>query len=82
MHSRPSRAVCDGSVPGPLYKPSMDLLAATFIVRLDKSESSPWTGVVERVRTGEKRRIGDIEAIGQVIAQMVAEDESLEPRKK
>ena len=51
----------------------MDLHAATFIVRLDRSDSKPWTGVIERVRTGEKRKVGDIEAIGRVIAQMVEE---------
>jgi hypothetical protein len=50
----------------------MDLFSATFIVRLDRSGSGPWSGVVERVRTGEKRRVGDIETIGQVIAQMAS----------
>lgn len=60
----------------------MDLVAATFIVRLDRSESKPWAGVVERVRTGEKRRVEDIGAIAQVIEQMVAEDERVEPPKK
>jgi len=50
----------------------MDLSSATFIVRLDRTGSGPWTGVIERVRTGEKRRISDLEAIGQVIAQMAS----------
>lgn len=52
----------------------MDFLAATFIVRLEQSGSGPWTGVVERVGTGEKRRVGDLEAIGQLISQMVSEE--------
>jgi hypothetical protein len=68
--------VCDGSVPAPLYNASMDVIAATFIVRLDRSGSRPWTGVVERVRTGEKRRVEDIEALGRLIAQMVVEEEA------
>jgi hypothetical protein len=50
----------------------MALHAATFIVRLDRSDSETWSGVVERVRTGEKRRVADIEAIGRVIAQMAS----------
>ncbi len=56
----------------------MDLVAATFIVRLDRSESGSWTGVVERVRTGEKRRVGDLEAIGRVIEQMTSMEDPQE----
>jgi hypothetical protein len=52
----------------------MALFAATFIVRLDRSGARPWTGVVECVRTGEKRRVVDIEALGRLIAQMVPEE--------
>lgn len=50
----------------------MDFLAATFIVRLELSGPGSWTGVVERVGTGEKRRVGGLEAIGPLIAQMTA----------
>jgi len=50
----------------------MDQFSATFIVRLDRTGSGPWTGVIERVRTGEKRRVSDLEEIGQVIAQMAS----------
>ncbi len=56
----------------------MDLVAATFIVRLDRSDSGSWSGVVERVRTGEKRRVGDLEAIGRVIEQMTSAEDPRE----
>lgn len=60
----------------------MDLVAATFIVRLDRSDSGSWTGVVERVRTGEKRRVGDLEAIGRVIEQMTSAEDPQESVNK
>lgn len=56
----------------------MERSSATFIVRLEQSGSGPWTGIVERVGTGEKRRVGDIEALGRLIAQMVAEESARE----
>lgn len=56
----------------------MDVLAATFIVRLDRSDSGAWSGVVERVRTGEKRRVGDLDAIGRVIDQMTSTEDPQE----
>jgi hypothetical protein len=43
----------------------------TFVVRLTYSELGKVTGVVERVRTGLKVRVEGLEAIGQVIEQMI-----------
>lgn len=54
---------------------------ATFIVRLARSASGQITGVVERVRTGEKSRVIAVEAVAEILAEMLArepgEDESL-----
>jgi hypothetical protein len=47
--------------------------SATFVVRLARSRQGRWAGVVERVRTGEKYRVKDIEAIGPLIAKIVEE---------
>ena len=49
----------------------MDSSAVTLIVRLARSGEGGWTGVVERVRTGEKYRVGDLEAIGTLISRIV-----------
>jgi len=43
----------------------------TFVVRLARSAEKGWTGVVERVRTGEKYRVDDLESIGALIAGIV-----------
>jgi len=50
----------------------MTLSAATFIVRVIPTDSDTWTAVVERVKTGEKFRVSDIDAIGTLIAKIVA----------
>ncbi|MBI3372059.1 MAG: hypothetical protein HY017_09930 [Betaproteobacteria bacterium] len=50
----------------------MDPLAATFIVRLAPTGSGAWTAVVEQVKTGKKFRVSDIDAIGTLIAEIVA----------
>jgi hypothetical protein len=44
------------------------------IVRLVVEGSGRVAGIVERVRSGEKRRFRDIEAIGPVIAAMLRGD--------
>lgn len=49
----------------------MDKSSATFVVRLARTAQGAWTAVVERVRTGEKYRVKDIEAIGALIAGLV-----------
>jgi hypothetical protein len=46
--------------------------ATTFIVRLDESEAL--SGVVERVRTGEKHRFEGVEALGALIRDLAAKD--------
>lgn len=46
----------------------------TFIVRLVAEGDGRMAGVVERVRSGEKRRFRDIEAIGPLIAAMLQGD--------
>ena len=44
----------------------------TFIVRLSIDDTGRVTGIVERVRTGQKERVQGVEAIGEVIARMAA----------
>jgi hypothetical protein len=45
-------------------------LPVTFIVRLTTNEDGSLAGTVERVRTGEKRRFRDPQALGVLIAHM------------
>jgi hypothetical protein len=45
--------------------------ALSFIVRVSVDPSGRVAGTVERVRTGEKRRFDDIDAIGAVIGRMM-----------
>jgi hypothetical protein len=48
---------------------------STFVVRVDRDASGNVSGVIERVRTGEKEGFRGLEAIGGLIARMVeAED--------
>jgi hypothetical protein len=49
---------------------------AIFIVRLDYDDRGRVTGVVERVRTGEKARVDALEGVGQILAAMLARDET------
>jgi hypothetical protein len=44
----------------------------TFIVRLDRDEAGRLTGIVERVRTGEKAQVHGIDEVGAAIARMFA----------
>lgn len=46
----------------------------TFIVRITRDEAGRLTGVVERVRTGEKARFDGLDGIAAAIARMVAAD--------
>ncbi len=57
----------------------MDRQPATFIVRLSPTDIHSWTAVVERVKTGEKFRVADIDAIGKLIARIVEEKGGDEP---
>jgi len=51
----------------------MDQVPATFIVRLSPAGKGAWTAVVERVKTGEKFRVRDIDSIGTLIASVMAD---------
>jgi len=42
-----------------------------FVVRVDPGEEDRVSGIVERVKTGEKHRFHGAEAIGPLIAEMV-----------
>ncbi len=46
----------------------------TFILRLSRDETGRITGIVERVRTGEKERVDALDALAQVIGRMVANE--------
>ena len=43
-----------------------------FIVRVSIDEQGGVTGVVERVRTGQKERVRGLDDIGRIIAMMIA----------
>jgi hypothetical protein len=43
-----------------------------FIVRLSPARDGRLTGVVERVRTGEKHRFDGLDGLGAVLARAVA----------
>ena len=43
----------------------------TFIVRVSVDEAGGVTGIVEQVRTGQKKRFEGTEAIGPLIARML-----------
>ncbi len=49
---------------------------AIFIVRLDRDAGVGLTGVVERVRTGEKARVDALAGVGRVLAAMLAREEA------
>lgn len=67
-------AVCDAFVRFTFYISRMNQVAATFIVRVASRNSGDWTAVVERVKTGEKFRVGELEEIGVLIAKIVSEE--------
>jgi hypothetical protein len=48
---------------------------AVFIVRLDRDPLGRVTGVVERVRTGEKARVEALADVGPLLAAMLARTE-------
>jgi hypothetical protein len=57
---------------------SPSLHRAVFIVRLDRDADGQLTGVVERVRTGEKVRVGALADVGDVLLRMLAADAPLD----
>jgi len=46
----------------------------TFVVRAQRETSGRWAGVVERARTGEKRRFDDVGQIGRIIESLLDAD--------
>ena len=46
----------------------------TFVVRVVRDTAGQLTGIVERVRTGEKARFETTEGVGRLIARMVEGD--------
>jgi hypothetical protein len=46
----------------------------TFVVRLSRDASGRVSGIVERVRTGEKARFDALDILAEVIGRMVAHD--------
>ncbi len=62
----------------------MDPAAAsmTFVVRVRPGDRGRLSGIVERVKTGEKHRFHDTEAIGALIAEMVRHEASTIPGAK
>lgn len=50
------------------------LIPATFVVRLLLDEEGAVTGVVERVRTGEKARFTGLDGIVTALGELLAAD--------
>ncbi len=46
----------------------------TFILRLSIDPTGGVTGVIERVKTGQKQRFHDVAEIGPAVASMIAEE--------
>jgi parallel beta-helix repeat protein len=55
---------------------------AIFIVRLDRDEFGQITGVVERVRTGEKALVDALADAGQVLAAMLSREATDQDTKR
>lgn len=55
---------------------------AIFIVRLVRDPLGQVTGVVERVRTGEKERVGAVEEVSAILTTMLARDEEAPGSKR
>jgi len=56
--------------------------AMTFVVRLSRDDVGRLTAIVERVRSGEKARVHDLDAIPRAIARMITADERLDPGRR
>ena len=51
----------------------------TFIVRLTLGDGGVLSGVIERVRSGEKQRFDSVATLAEVIAEMVARETTAKP---
>jgi len=45
-----------------------------FVVRARREASGRWVGIVERARTGEKRRFEGVDEIGAIIAALLDQE--------
>jgi hypothetical protein len=52
---------------------------AVFIVRLDRDPGGRVSGVVERVRTGEKARVDALADVGSLLAARLAREDAEPP---
>ena len=52
----------------------------SFILRLDVDECGGVTGIVERVRTGEKERFRGFAMLADIVTRMAAADDGERPR--
>ena len=46
-----------------------------FVVRARREAGGRWVGIVERARTGEKRRFDDVGQIGRIIESLLDADD-------
>jgi hypothetical protein len=51
-----------------------------FVVRARREAGGRWVGIVERARTGEKRRFEGVDEIGSIIADLL--DQELTDRRQ
>jgi hypothetical protein len=54
----------------------------TFIVRLTRDDRGGLSGVVERVRSGEKQRFDGVAALPDLIAAMVEREATMKRRQE
>jgi hypothetical protein len=54
----------------------------TFIVRLTPGDGGALSGVVERVRSGEKQRFDSVAALAEVIAGMTERETTIRRQKE
>lgn len=57
-----------------------EIRQTVFIVRLARDSAGHVTGVVERVRTGQKERVTVVHEIGTILDAMLSRDESEEEK--
>ena len=54
----------------------------TFIVRVTVRDGGVLSGVVERVRSGEKRRFDSVAVLAEVVAEMAEREETMKQQKE